>query len=292
MKDKIKEFINKEKLMEVVNKVKEKAPIYTKKVVSKVKEKAPVYMAKLKDVALKIKENAPIYLAKLKEQAIKIKENAPVYLAKLKEQAIKIKENAPIYKEKCVNYVKNNKKQVIVGCVIFIIAILLLIASVPSKKKQDITQAKVPTQVVHHEKVALPEAKVIEETEKLSPDSNLFFNFTATAKNAFNYQIFYTIKDEVWYSPKYVISFSGQAGENTYKIKIPAEKVYRIRLDFDAENEEITVSNIYLSGDQNADLNNFNDYLFNDIAEKTINKDGSLTVITKEQDPHIGYYIK
>lgn len=274
MKDKIKEFINKEKLMEVVNKVKEKAPIYTKKVVSKVKEKAPVYMAKLKEIALKIKENAP------------------VYLAKLKEQTAKIKENAPIYKEKCVNYVKNNKKQVIVGCVIFIIAILLLIASVPSKKKQDITQAKVPTQVVHHEKVTLPEAKVIEETEKLSPDSNLFFNFTATAKNAFNYQIFYTIKDEVWYSPKYVISFSGQAGENTYKIKIPAEKVYRIRLDFDAANEEITISNVYLSGDQEADLNNFKDYLFNDIAEKTINKDGSLTVITKEQDPHIGYYIK
>ena len=25
---------------------------------------------------------------------------------------------------------------------------------------------------------------------------------------------------------------------------------------------------------------------------RSINKDGSLTVVTKEQDPHIGYYIK
>ena len=210
-------------------------------------------------------------------------------MAKLKEETCKLKENAPIYKDKCINYVKNNKKQVIVGCVILLVAILLLVVSVPSKKKQEITQAKTPTQVLSVKETVLPGAKLATKPEK---ESEIFFNFTAVAENDFNYQIFYTIKDEIWYSPKYVVSFAGQAGENTYKIKIPAERIYRIRLDFDAANEAITVSDIYLSGDQEADLNNFEDYLFNDIAKKTINKDGSLTVITKSQDPHIGYYIK
>lgn len=238
-------------------------------IIKKVKEKLPEYMEKAKKIAYKV--------------AVVIKEKAPVYAEKAKKVMEKIKKEAPVYMNKAKDFCKKNPKQVVVGIVILLVAIILILASVPSKKKTEITQLKTPTQQFDVKKA---------DDEIAEKEYEIYFNFTAVANNDFNYQIFYTVKDEIWYDPEHVVSFVGSAGENTYKIKIPAQKVYRIRLDFDAINEEVTVSNMYLSGDQEADLNNFKDYLFNDIAKKTINKDGSLTVLTKKQDPHIGYYIK
>jgi hypothetical protein len=273
----------------------DKAKEKMKKMIAEVKEKLPVVMEKLKGIAQKVKEKAPVYFDKLKKVTMKvvakIKEKAPIYWEKTKVILQKIKKEAPIYMNKAKEFCKKNPKQVIVGAVIFLVAIVLILASLPSEKKQEITQVKVPTQKVEIKKEVLP---IIDKETKVKAveQKYVYFNFTAQADKDFNYQVFYTVKDEIWYDPKHVVSVTGKAGEQTYKVAIPADKIYRVRLDFDVENEEVTVSNIYLTGEQEADLNNFKDYLFNDIAKKTINKDGSLTVITKEQDPHIGYYIK
>ncbi len=275
------------------DKIKEKIQEF----VSVVKEKFPVVMEKLKEIAQKVKEKAPVYFDKLKKLTMKvvakIKEKAPIYWDKTKKILQKIKDKAPIYTTKCIEYVKKNPKQIIVGAIILVIAIILFLASLSNNKKQEITQVMVPAQKFKLEKASLTEIKeVYEDTAEVGEQKYVYFNFTAQADKDFNYQVFYTVKDEVWYDPKHVVSVTGQAGEQTYKVAIPADKIYRVRLDFDVENEEVTVSNIYLNGEQEADLNNFKDYLFNDIAKKTINKDGSLTVITQKPDPHIGYYIK
>ena len=256
---------------------------------------------KMQDFINKIKERFPIYMEKAKKIAQKIvtiiKEKAPIYIEKLNKIAKKvfkeIKEKSPIYINKAKEFYKKNPKQVIVGGVILLVAIILLIVAIPGEKKKEITHVNVPTLPVEIKKINLPvvedEAKKVEE---VADENAVYFNFTTVAKKDFNYQVFYTVKNEIWYDPSHVVSVEGKAGENTYKVKIPATKVYRIRLDFDVKNEEIIVSNVYLSGGQEVDLNNFKDYLYNDIEEKTINPDGSLTVLTKVQDPHIGYYIK
>jgi hypothetical protein len=291
------------------DKIKEKM----KKVLNEVKEKLPVYAEKMKKiankVAAKVKEKAPIYWDMLKKiinkLVLKTKEYAPIYWEKTKKILKEIKTKAPIYTAKCVEFSKQNPKQVIVGGVILLVAFtLILFASSTTEKKIETTQEDASIQKVEVKKEVAPikeDLAVVDDDNdveeelseaKVEEQKYVYFNFTALAKKDFGYQVFYTVKDEVWYDPKHVISFAGLAGENIYKVKIPAEKIYRIRLDFNVGNEEITVSDIYLSGEQEADLNNFEEYLFNDIAEKTINRDGSLTVVTMEQDPHIGYYIK
>ena len=275
----------------------DKAKEKMKKMIAEVKEKLPVVMEKLKGIAQKVKEKAPVYFDKLKKVTMKvvakIKEKAPIYWEKTKVILQKIKKEAPIYMNKAKEFCKKNPKQVIVGAIIFLAAVILILVSCSSEKKEEIIYAKVPTQKVEIKKEVLPTVDEVAEVKvKAGEQKYVYFNFTAQADKDFNYQVFYTVKDEIWYDPKHVVSVTGKAGEQTYKVAIPADKIYRVRLDFDGENEEVTVSNIYLTGEQEADLNNFKDYLFNDIAKKTINKDGSLTVITKEQDPHIGYYIK
>ena len=263
---------------------------------------------KMQDFIKKMKERFPIYMEKAKEIAQKvatvIKEKAPIYMEKLNKIAKKvfkeIKEKSPIYINKAKEFYKKNPKQVMVGGVILLVAIILLIVSIPGEKKKEITHVSVPTLPVEIKNITKPvvdkDAEKNEEAEvvdaEVEDENAIYFNFTTVAKKDFNYQVFYTVKNEIWYDPSHVVSVEGKAGENTYKVKIPATKVYRIRLDFDVKNEEITVSNVYLSGGQEVDLNNFKDYLYNDIEEKTINADGSLTVLTKVQDPHIGYYIK
>lgn len=182
--------------------------------------------------------------------------------------------------DKVIEYAKNNVKQVIVGAVILVVAIILMFTAFSTNKK---TTKQEPVKVV------------VQKTEPAKPEKkleDLFINFTADAKTDFQYQIFYTVKDEIWYDPEHVLTFNGKAGKENYKILIPAEKVYRIRIDFDAENEEIIVRDVFLSGAQKTDLNDFENYIFNDIAKHTINEDGSITVITNGVDPHMGYYIK
>lgn len=218
--------------------------------------------------------------------------------------------------------IKITKKQKIVAGIIVAVAVILLI-SVFSGEKTEPTkptpapikvEEKIPEEAV---KVAEPKAEAkaeaepqvaepkeeekpqnVEEEQKLPEitkeiievePKNSVLTFDATSEKPLNYQVFYTVKREVWYDASHVVEHEGEAGTHKYSIVIPSDKVYRIRIDFDSNPGKVTIKNIYLDGTQKADLNNFDGYAYNQIDSKTKNQDGSLTLTSGEDDPYMEY---
>lgn len=149
-------------------------------------------------------------------------------------------------------------------------------------------ETEVEEKVVEEE---VAESKIPEATKeviKVEP-KNSVLTFETTTEKALNYQVFYTVEREVWYDAEHVIDHQGEAGTHKYSIVIPSDKVFRIRIDFDANPGKVTIKNIYLDGTQKADLNNFDGYAYNQIDAKDKNKDGSLTITSQQDDPYMEY---
>ena len=154
------------------------------------------------------------------------------------------------------------------------------------EKPQAVEPAKVEEPQKAVEEKELP--KVTKEIIEVEP-KNSVLTFEATSEKPLNYQVFYTVKREVWYDASHVVEHEGEAGTHKYSIVIPSDKVYRVRIDFDSNPGKVTIKNIYLDGTQKADLNNFDGYAYNQIDTKTKNKDGSLTLTSGEDDPYMEY---
>ncbi len=149
-------------------------------------------------------------------------------------------------------------------------------------------ETEVEEKVVEEE---VDEGKIPEATKeviKVEP-KNSVLTFEATTEKALNYQVFYTVEREVWYDAEHVVDHQGEAGTHKYSIVIPSDKVFRIRIDFDANPGKVIIKNIYLDGTQKADLNNFDGYAYNQIDAKDKNKDGSLTITSQQDDPYMEY---
>jgi len=179
---------------------------------------------------------------------------------------------------KALEFIKNNLKQVIVATVILIFAIVLLVIGLSglfSKKqviKQEVVKEKVET--------------VVEEVKK---PTNVVVNFTATTENPITYEIFYTTEREVWFDGSHTLSVEGKEGQYTYAIDLPLEKIYRFRLDFGSNPGKVTIKDIYLSGTQEYDLNNFDLYEFKNINNVEKDKDGNVTFTSDNEDPYMAY---
>ena len=218
--------------------------------------------------------------------------------------------------------IKITKKQKIVAGIIVAVAVILLISvfsgekteptkptSAPIKVEEKLPEEAVKVvepktaekveekpQAVEPAKVEEPQ-KAVEEKElpKVTKEiievepKNSVLTFEATSEKPLNYQVFYTVKREVWYDASHVVEHAGEAGTHKYSIVIPSDKVYRVRIDFDSNPGKVTIKNIYLDGTQKADLNNFDGYAYNQIDTKTKNKDGSLTLTSGEDDPYMEY---
>ncbi len=140
------------------------------------------------------------------------------------------------------------------------------------------------------EEVVVGESKpeITKEVIEIEPQNSVL-TFETTTDKALNYQIFYTVEREVWYDASHVVEYQGEAGAHKYSIVIPSDKVYRVRIDFDSNPGKVTIKNIYLDGAQKADLNNFEEYAYNQINAKEKNEDGSLTLTSDQDDPYMEY---
>lgn len=206
---------------------------------------------------------------------------------------------------------KKNPKQMVVAAVILVVAILLLSLAMCERKapKKDVAPQKPVVETVVKEEPAAPQkpeaeapaevpAAVIEDKEATEPEvaevvevkpTNAVLTFTATAEKDFNYQVFYTVEREVWFDGSHVIDYQGRAGTHNYSIVLPEKEVFRIRLDFDEEPGTVTIKDIYLTGSQEADLNDFSAYELNQMEKTVVNKDGSFTFISNDRDPYMAY---
>lgn len=231
-----------------------------------------------------------------------------------KDESNKLKEKLT---EKCrelCNEAKKDPKQLVVGAVILLVAVLLLVLAFNSKDEPQ--EEVAPTPVIEIEQkgelkelVAKEEPQKEENTAELSDEEdqislkdlkpakdvieiepkNVVLTFIAKADNDIDYQVFYTVEREVWFDPSHVVTYKAQKGMHRYSIVLPVKEIFRIRLDFGEAPGKVTIKDIYLTGSQKADLNDFTLYNFNQIDSHKINKDNSLTIKATGNDPFMAY---
>lgn len=174
---------------------------------------------------------------------------------------------------------KIDKKQLVVGLIILVVALLLLFISF-HKEPKDITNASnepvKETPIAKKEEVDIKHrivpAKIVEQKVE-----NVVFVFTATTDTALHYKLYYTTENDADFDEDHVIPLEGKAGKNTYSISIPVEKIARFRLNFGTDIGIVTMSDIYLTGTQTADLNNLFQYFFFQIIDLDNHGDGSFS---------------
>jgi hypothetical protein len=211
-------------------------------------------------------------------------------------------------------------KQLVVGGIIFLVAILLLVFSFIGEKtplrvnnstsetkvtktaeKPAVVAEKTETEVVSQAPVASKEnIKTPENTEETVAEKeivevepqNVVVNFTATLEKNFTFQIFYTEEADEGYAENKSVKQAGTLGTRTYSIVLPVGHISGFRLDYGENPGQVSIRDIKLVGSQTADLNNFSEYDTNQMENININEDGSLSFTSEGYDPYMMYKTK
>ncbi len=114
-------------------------------------------------------------------------------------------------------------------------------------------------------------------------------SFTSNSSKDIVYQVFYTTKENERFNENHSVKQEVHKTQKEVLISLPADKIYRFRLDFGKNPGKVQVSNLKLKGSTKINLSDFSQFSFNkDIENKTI-EDNKLTIITNKKDPYIIY---
>ena len=160
-----------------------------------------------------------------------------------------------------------NLKQVIVGVVIACVASVLLIFYAA-----DIFKSFAPAYLY-----------------ELNFPNNVYVVLDTTSKKAIDYEVYYTVERETWYSEDRVVRIHGKAGSHSYVFALPVKKIYNLRIDFGENPGAVMVNDVRLLGTQKAILSDFENYSFNQIDHHSITPKGQLVFISEKEDPFIIY---
>ena len=180
---------------------------------------------------------------------------------------------------------KVDKKQVIVGIIILVVALLLLFFSFRKDIKEVTKEAvsKLPM-VEKVDKTKVVPAKIVEQKAE-----NVVFVFTSTTDTALKYKLYYTTESNADFDEEHVVPLEGKVGKNTYSISLPVEKIAKFRLNFGTDIGKVTMSDIYLTGSQTQDLNNLFQYLFFQIVDLDNHGDGSFSFEMIDYNAYMEY---
>lgn len=202
---------------------------------------------------------------------------------------------------------KVDKKQLIVGIIILIIAILTLAYAfmgmgdkaatteetatvtevtapeTPAAKAEAKAEPKVEAKV--EQKAAEEKKEVAAKEEKEKP--HVFLSFTATAEKDLEYVISYTTEKDPYFNGKNVVTQPIKKGTENYKVEFPVEKVVSFRLDMGIDSGKMTVKNIKFVGSQEEDISN---PMYYEIMGKIEVVSGNSFVINEKQMPTLIYH--
>lgn len=148
-------------------------------------------------------------------------------------------------------------KQIVVGLVILCFAVLLLLMSFPDLKKSS----------------WLAPLFGYEKYDTYKP-TNVMVMFETTTEKDVEYQVYYTVVREVWFSEDHVARLQGKKGTHYYVLNLPVEQIHKFRLDFGSAPGKVTVHDIRLMGTQSEDLSNFNEYRYHQMTDIEIDESG------------------
>ncbi len=198
-------------------------------------------------------------------------------------------------KAKLINlyiYIKKEPKKaiVIVGSIFFIILFIFSLKLSEDKKEEPSLikeEVSVPIEEPIIEEPIIEEEEVIEKKEHKDIDK-VVLNFTAITSKPILFDIYYTNERNVWFDGNHYVTHQGKSGRNDYSIILPEDTIYRIRLDFGENPGKVIIRDIYLSGTQNFDLNDFSVYEFNQLEGVKYNNRG-IIFTSSGNDPYMAY---
>jgi len=168
-------------------------------------------------------------------------------------------------KKKIEENKKIDKKQLIVGIIILLVAGLILGYSFYEMNKSNLSDVQGKT-----------EFKKYSSIEEKPQNVNLIFE-TTTEKD-FEYQIYYTQSMDENFTEESSVKVKNIAGTNTYKASLPVKSIARIRINFRVDTDNILVKSIKLTGTQEADLSDVSKYVMGQCNNIDIKDDGSFSM--------------
>lgn len=113
-------------------------------------------------------------------------------------------------------------------------------------------------------------------------------SFTSQAAQPIDYQVFYTASPDRSFNPEEKVTQNIKAGKQQVNILIPSVKVLRFRLDLGQFPQEITLSDLKVSGDKTVAMDNLSDFILHQIDSSK--QDGKFFQLSSNQpDPYIIY---
>lgn len=205
--------------------------------------------------------------------------------------------------------VQKEPKQLVVGGIILLVAILLLVFSfVGEKTPFKVTENVAPKPVTENtvpqvaEEVVIKEEVIVAENTNAEPETpaaesniievepeHVVVSFTANLNKDIDFQVFYTDNEQADYAEETSVKQTATPGMNNYSIVLPAKRIYRFRLDFGEYPGNVMIKDIRLAGSQNVDFNDFSQFDTNQMENIVINEDGSLSFTSEEFDPYMAY---
>ena len=150
---------------------------------------------------------------------------------------------------------KIDKKQLIVGIIILIFAILALIYGFMGDTATD-TQPKADTKKSISVSDKASAAGSVEAAEAASEEEkqSVSLTFTATTDKDVEYLISYTTEEDMYFNGKNAFTHPIKKGTAEYTIKFPVEKILSFRMDFGMDSGKMTIKNFKLVGAQEEDI--------------------------------------
>lgn len=191
-------------------------------------------------------------------------------------------------------------KQIFLGTVIFIVAVIFLALAFQSEDKntrESNTLSKVITNKLNNETrhnrvaniVSSPESQINALLGNKKIAENVTLNITITLDRDMEYKIYYTTKSNESFNQENMVSYPGKEGTHIYSIPLPVSQISRFSIEFEDNAGNIAIKDISLSGSQEVSLNQFDAYEFFQIENLHMNEDNSIGFTSYSPDPTIAY---
>lgn len=104
----------------------------------------------------------------------------------------------------------------------------------------------------------------------------------------FKLQIYYTTEQNENFSYIHTVKKQVTPEDKHVEIVIPADKIYKFRIDFGSNPQQVELKNVEIIADQYINFNDWDSYIYKNIEKIKIHrKENTLTITSTTNDPYM-----
>lgn len=193
---------------------------------------------------------------------------------------------------------KIDKKQLIVGGIILLVAILILLFSFKDMKSgstkaaDSSSNATAPIANMIANTIAQDAAQVVAENTPqvdASQFKTVIVMIDTTTEKDVEYTIQYTTDEKEDFNDDQSVKFIAKQGRNQYNIALPVRSIARFQMKFNADMGRLILDGISLAGSQVADMNDFTQYEMFSLNRIYLTEEGELSFEPNSANAFIRY---